>query len=147
MVELADRDLRSLRRYVGYLPDRQRCTSQVELDAEHRRLWVRLASVTRFSVSLDAEAVGMLIETLEQGTVCAVPCRREDRVRWLLGAGPPTEPGMLPLFERAANIDYAGGPMRLSLDYPDERIEIVFTPAVVTGLVEHLQLCVDVMVP
>jgi hypothetical protein len=102
-----------------------RCTTEIELDAERRWLWVRLASMARFSVALDVDAVDILAETLTDGSVCAVPCQHKDRGRWLLCAS--TE--------------------RLSLDCPDDRIEIVFTPAVITHLVDHIRRCQAAMLP
>ena len=39
--------------FAGASPDRQTCISQFELDADGRRLWVRLASSARFSVTIE----------------------------------------------------------------------------------------------
>ena len=51
MAILDGRDLSTCRRFTGYLADRSICTSLVELDEAHRRLWIRLASVSRFCVA------------------------------------------------------------------------------------------------
>jgi hypothetical protein len=105
--------------FVGALPDQQPCMSQFELDADGRRLWVRLASSPRFTVTIDADAVWMLTDTLAAGAGCAVPCLHPVRGRWLLNASPN----------------------RLALDFLDDVIEITFTPTVVTRMVAHLRCC------
>jgi hypothetical protein len=142
------RDLSTYRLFTGYLPGYRTCTTQVELDAPHKRLWVHLASVSRFSVALVPSAVDVLATTLAQGDVCAVPCDHEERGRVLLGAHPHREsdgePGVVPYAERGADASWGGGPMLvyLHLDSVDaNRIEITFTSAVTSALVDHLRAC------
>lgn len=138
------RDLSTCRLFTGYLPGYRTCTTQVELDAPHQRLWVHLASVSRFSVSLDAAAVDMLASTLEHNDVCAVPCRHEERGELLLGAHPQAEPGVVPYADRGFDAHLDGGPMQLYLylDQADtDRIEITFTRPVTSSLVDHLHTC------
>ncbi len=138
------RDLSTCRLFTGYLPGYRTCTTQVELDAPHQRLWVHLASVSRFSVSLDAAAVDVLATTLERGGVCAVPCRHDERGDVLLGAHPHLEPGVVPYADRGFDARLDGGPMQLylHLDETDaDRIEIAFTGAVTASLVDHLRTC------
>ena len=138
------RDLSTCRLFTGYLPGYRTCTTQVELDAPHSRLWMHLASVSRFSVALDAGAVDVLATTLDRNGVCAVPCLHEGLGRVLLGAHPHTEPGVVPYAERGFDARLDTGPMRvyLHLDSDDaNRIEITFTPGVTTALVDHLHTC------
>lgn len=142
------RDLSTCRLFTGYLPGYRTCTTQAELDAPHERMWVHLASVSRFSVALGPTAVDVLAATLEQGGVCAVPCDHEERGRVLLGVHPHTEndaeTGVVPYAERGAGAPWGGGPMLvyLHLDETDaNRIEITFTPAVTSALVDHLRAC------
>lgn len=138
------RDLSTCRLFTGYLPGYRTCTTQVELDAPHEQLWVHLASVSRFSVSLAAAAVEVLATTLDQGGVCAVPCDHDDRGRVLLGAHPHVETGVVPYAERGSDAQWGGGPMLLylHLDETDaNRIEITFTAAVTSTLVDHLRTC------
>lgn len=138
------RDLSTCRLFTGYLPGYRTCTTQVELDAPHLRLWVHLASVSRFSVSLAATAVDMLASTLERGGVCAVPCLHDERGEVLLGAHPHVEPGVVPYADRGFDASMDGGPMQLYLHLDDadtDRIEIAFTGAVTASLVDHLRTC------
>lgn len=138
------RDLSTCRLFTGYLPGYRTCTTQVELDAPHHRLWVHLASVARFSVALEADSVDMLASTLEHNGVCAVACRHERRGRVLLGAHPHVESGVVPYAERGFDAEFGGGPMQvyLHLDESDtDRIEITFTRSVTASLVDHLRMC------
>jgi hypothetical protein len=138
------RDLSTCRLFTGYLPGYRTCTTQVELDAPHHRLWVHLASVARFSVALAADSVDVLATTLEDNGVCAVSCQHEQRGRVLLGAHPHTESGVVPYAERGFDAEFGSGPMRvyLHLDESDsERIEITFTRSVTSALVDHLRMC------
>ena len=143
MAILDGRDLSTCRRFPGYLADRSICTSQVELDETHRRLWIRLASVSRFSVALDSTATELLIDALAEMGTCAVRCEHERGPR-LLGAHPNRDPSVIPVAERRFATVPDGGPMRLYLhlgaDQVD-RIDVTFTrPATVT-LIEHLRRC------
>lgn len=132
------------RQFLGWLPDQQPCTIEIELDADQRRLWVRLGPVARFWVAIDVDALDMLMETLILGQACAVPCHGENG-RWLLNAGPYTEPGTPPLWERTESM--AGKPMLLALDFIAESIAVAFDPAVVTEMVEYLRRCGLSMLP
>ncbi|HEX3647169.1 MAG TPA: hypothetical protein VHV49_02020 [Pseudonocardiaceae bacterium] len=137
------RDLSTCRLFTGYLPGYRTCTTQVELDAPHHRLWVHLASVSRFSVALDSGATDVLASALADGQVCAVPCQHESG-RVLLGAHPDAEPGVVPYAERGFDAHRLTSPMRiyLHLDETDpNRIEITFTPSVTEALVAHLRTC------
>jgi hypothetical protein len=145
IVRMVDgRDLSTCRLFTGYLPGYRTCTTQVELDAPHQRLWVHLASVSRFSVALAASDVDVLASTLERNGVCAVPCEHDQGGRVLLGAHPYTESGVVPYAERGFDSQLNGGPMRIYL-YLDEtdpnRIEITFTRTVTSSLVDHLHTC------
>jgi len=138
------RDLSTCRLFTGYLPGYRTCTTQVELSASHRRLWVHLASVARFSVSLVAASVEVLTTTLAGEGVCAVPAEHEHRGRVLLGAHPHTEPGVVPYTEREYSARFTGGPMGVYLNLgqsEQERVEIAFTRAVTEDLVAHLRNC------
>jgi hypothetical protein len=142
------RDLSTCRLFTGYLAGYRTCTTQVELDASHHRLWVHLASVSRFSVALDANATDVLAAALADSQVCAVPCQH-DSGRVLLGAHPDVEPGVVPYADREFDARLDVSPMRLYL-YLDEteanRIQITFTPSVTASLVDHLRTCRDGMV-
>jgi hypothetical protein len=145
IVRMVDgRDLSTCRLFTGYLPGYRTCTTQVELDAAHQRLWVHLASVSRFSVALGTSSVDALASTLDRNGVTAVPCQHEQRGRVLLGAHPHNESGVVPYAERGFDTQLNGGPMQLYL-YLDEaepnRIEITFTRAVTSTLVDHLHTC------
>lgn len=139
------RDLSTCRLFTGYLPGYRTCTTQVELDVPHHRLWVHLASVSRFSVSLAAASVDELASVLESNGVSAVACRHDERGEVLLGAHPHVEPGVVPYADRgfdATRLDV--GPMQLYLHLGEtdaERIEIAFTGAVTAALVDHLRTC------
>ncbi len=138
------RDLSTCRLFTGYLPGYRTCTTQVELDASHERLWIHLASVSRFSVALVAGAVDELAATLAQAAVCAVACRHERHGQVLLGAQPHTEPGVVPYGERGFDTLLDSGPMRLYLHLDDtesNRIAITFTAVVTSALVAHLRAC------
>lgn len=138
------RDLSTCRLFTGYLPGYRTCTTQVELDAPHERLWIHLASVARFSVELAADAVDMVAMTLDRDGVCAVPCRHEERGGVLLGVHPHTDNGVVPYAERDFDTHLDGGPMQVYLHLADaasDRIEITFTRAVTSTLVEHLCTC------
>jgi hypothetical protein len=149
IVHMVDgRDLSTCRLFTGYLPGYRTCTTQVELDAPHHRLWMHLASVSRFSVALDPDATDVLASALADGQVCAVPCRH-DSGRVLLGAHPDVGPGVVPYAAREFDAGQRSAPMRVYL-YLDEteanRIEITFTPSVTEALVDHLRTCRDDMV-
>lgn len=146
MAILDGRDLSTCRRFAGYLADRSICTSQVELDEAHRRLWIRLASVTRFSVALDAAGVDQLIDTLAGTGSCVVRCEHQDGHR-SLGADPTPEPAVIPLGERPPD-PWADPPMRLRLHLgadPMDRIEVTLTRRATDALVAHLRTCRAIM--
>jgi hypothetical protein len=133
---LDGRDLSTCRRFAGYLADRSICTSLVELDDTHSRLWIRLASVSRFSVALDKAATDLLIDTLDSASACAVRCTHEHGQR-LLGADPAPEPTVIPQSERRR----AGQAMRLYLHLDDDSIDVTLTRPAVEALVAHLRCC------
>lgn len=138
------RDLSTCRLFTGYLPGYRTCTTQVELDASHERLWIHLASVSRFSVELVAAAVEELATTLARNAVCAVSCRHDRHGQVLLGASPHTEPDVMPYAERGFDTQLDSGPMRLYLHLDDtepNRIAITFTAVVTSALVAHLRAC------
>lgn len=140
MAILDGRDLSTCRRFAGYLADRSICTSQVELDEAHRRLWIRLASVTRFSVALDRAGTDQLIDTLAGGGTCAVRCEHEAGPR-LLRVHPEPEPAIIPHSERRPD-PWSGPPMRLRLgDDPDDRIAVTLTRKATDALLAHLHAC------
>ena len=143
MAILDGRDLSTCRRFPGYLADRSICTSQVELDETHRRLWIRLASVSRFSVALDRTATELLIDALAQMGTCAVRCDHE-RGPHLLGAHPNRDPSVIPVADRRFTGLTDGGPMRLYLHLGADdvdRIDVTFTRSATTALIEHLLSC------
>jgi hypothetical protein len=154
---LDGRDLSTCRGFAGYLADRSICTSLVELDETHRRLWIRLASVTRFSVALDRSATGHLIDTLtgadndadtRNGAVVgpvpgSVPCEHELG-SWVLGAGPAPEPAVVPHSERR----FGPRPTRLHLRVGEDardRIEVTLPGRATDALVAHLRACLATM--
>jgi hypothetical protein len=140
---LDGRDLSTCRRFAGYLADRSICTSLVELDEAHRRLWIRLASVSRFSVALDTAATDVLIDTLDGMGTCAVRCEHEHGDR-LLEAGPTPQQTVIPHSERRLSAPPNGYPMRLYLhldDGSDDRIDVTLTRPATVALVEHLRAC------
>jgi hypothetical protein len=113
------------------------------LDETHRRLWIRLASVSRFSVALDAAATEQLIEALAEMGTCAVRCDHE-RGRRLLGAHPNRDPSVIPVAERRFSTLPDGGPMRLYLHLGAsevDRIDVTFTRPATRTLIEHLRTC------
>ncbi len=143
MAILDGRDLSTCRRFTGYLADRSICTSLVELDEAHRRLWIRLASVARFSVALDPAATDILVETLTSTGACALRCEHARGQR-LLGANPNCVPTVIPYSERTLSTPPHGWPMRLYLhlgDAAEDRIDVTFTRPATLALVEHLQRC------
>lgn len=143
MAILDGRDLSTCRRFAGYLADRSICTSQVELDEGHERLWIRLASVSRFSVALDPSATDLLIETLNTTGTCAVRCEHEHGQR-LLGAHPNHEPTVIPQSERRLSAPPHGRPMRLYLHLGEadtDRIDVTFTRPATLALLAHLRAC------
>lgn len=147
MAILDGRDLSTCRRFTGYLADRSICTSQVELDETHRRLWIRLASVSRFSVALDHAAACQLIVNLVDVGTCAVRCEHEHGPR-LLGAHPNPEPSLIPHSERRFSAPPHGRAMRLYLhlgDDPMDRIDVTLTRPSTEALVEHLRWCAATM--
>jgi hypothetical protein len=140
---LDGRDLSTCRRFTGYLADRSICTSLVELDETHRRLWIRLASVSRFSVALDLEATRELTESLDEMGSCAVRCEHEHGPR-LLGAHPNPEQSVIPHSERRFSAPPHGQPMRMYLHLSEdaaERIDVTLTRPATVALVAHLRLC------
>lgn len=142
MAILDGRDLSTCRRFAGYLADRSICTSLVELDETHHWLWIRLASVSRFSVRLDISATDLLIDTLDSAGACAARCTHADGQR-LLGADPAAEPGVIPHTDQNAS----GPPMRLYLHLGDtgctttDRIDVTFTRCDTVRLLGHLRTC------
>jgi hypothetical protein len=145
---LDGRDLSTCRRFTGYLADRSICTSLVELDETHRRLWIRLASVSRFSVALDRHAANLLIEALDGVGTCTVRCDHEHGPR-LLCAQPSPQPWLIPHSERRFSAPPHGGPMRLYLhlsEDADDRIDVTLTRPATLGLVDHLRSCHTAMV-
>lgn len=145
---LDGRDLSTCRRFTGYLADRSICTSQVELDEAHRRLWIRLASVARFSVALDSGATDVLVETLTSAGACALRCEHALGQR-LLGANPNCAPTAIPCSERTLSASPDGVPMRLYLHLGDsarDRIDVTFTRPATLALIDHLQTCRAAMV-
>jgi hypothetical protein len=145
---LDGRDLSTCRRFTGYLADRSICTSLVELDETHRRLWIRLASVSRFSVALDRNAATLLIDALDEVGTCAVRCDHEHGPR-LLGARPNPEPWVIPHSERRFSAPPHGGPMRLYLhlnEDADDRIDVTLTRPNTLALVDHLRACHAAMI-
>lgn len=145
MAILDGRDLATCRGFTGYLGDRSISTSLVELDEVHRRLWIRLASVSRFSVALDTTATDLLIDTLTESTTCAVRCEHADGPR-LLGASPPPAPGLIPHGERRLDQldERSRPPMRLYLHLGPadaDRIEITLSGRATDALLAHLGTC------
>jgi hypothetical protein len=146
---LDGRDLSTCRRFTGYLADRSICTSLVELDETHRRLWIRLASVSRFSVALDQDATTLLIDTLDGVGTCAVRCEHEHGGVRLLGAQPNPQPWVIPHSERRFSAPPHGGPMRLYLHLSadaDDRIDVTLTRPETLALVDHLRSCHAAMI-
>jgi hypothetical protein len=140
---LDGRDLSTCRRFAGYLADRSICTSLAELDEAHRRLWIRLASVSRFSVALDTAATDMLINALETMDSCAVRCEDEHGAQRLLAHRDP-EPTVIPHSERRLSAPPNGAPMRLCLhlgERPDDHIDVTLTRPATLALVAHLRVC------
>lgn len=149
MAILDGRDLSTCRRFTGYLADRSICTSLVELDETHRRLWIRLASVSRFSVALDQDATTLLIDTLDGVGTCAVRCEHEHGDARLLGAQPNPQPWVIPHSERRFSAPPHGGPMRLYLHLSadaDDRIDVTLTRPETLALVDHLRSCHATMI-
>jgi hypothetical protein len=145
---LDGRDLSTCRRFTGYLADRSICTSLVELDETHRRLWIRLASVSRFSVALDRGAADLLIDNLVEMGTCAVSCEDEHGPR-LLGAHPNLEPSVIPHSERRFSAPPHGRPMGLYLHLgtaPADRIDVTLTWPSTVALVDHLRSCATLMI-
>jgi hypothetical protein len=145
---LDGRDLSTCRRFPGYLADRSICTSLVELDETHRRLWIRLASVSRFSVALDRQATELLIGALTEMGTCAIDCEHEHGRR-LLGAHPNRDPSVIPVAERRFTQAIEGRPMRLCLHLgaaPVDRIDVTITRPATFSLIEHLRMCHSTMV-
>ncbi|HEX5404712.1 MAG TPA: hypothetical protein VFX16_20680 [Pseudonocardiaceae bacterium] len=143
MAILDGRDLSTCHRFTGYLADRSICTSLAELDETHQRLWIRLASVSRFSVALDTSTTDRLIDTLDEMGVCALRCEHEHGPR-LLCADPNPEPGIIPHSERRHSSPPHGRPMRLYLhlsENPDDRIDVTLTRPATVALVTHLRAC------
>lgn len=143
MAILDGRDLSTCRRFPGYLADRSICTSLVELDETHHRLWIRLASVSRFSVALDRQATELLIDTLTEMGTGAIGCDHEAGRR-LLGAHPNRDPSVIPVAERRFMRAAEGGPMRLYLhlgEEPVDRIDVTLTRPTTVALIEHLRIC------
>lgn len=142
MAILDGRDLSTCRRFAGYLADRSICTSLVELDEAHLRLWIRLASVTRFSVALDVAGVERLIDALVAQVACVVRCEHEKGAH-VLRADPAPEPAVIPHSERRiAGRD--GHPFLLSLHLSEadvDRIEVILPRPTVDALVGHLLAC------
>ncbi len=148
MAILDGRDLATCRRFTGYLADRSICTSLVELDEVHRRLWIRLAAVSRFSVALDTAATDLLIDTLAESGTCAVRCEHEDGPR-LLGADPAPEPAVIPHSDRLLDTR-RGQPMRLYLHLAEtaaDRIEVTLGCPATDALTAHLRACRAAMPP
>jgi hypothetical protein len=145
---LDGRDLSTCRRFAGYLADRSICTSLVELDDTHHRLWIRLASVSRFSVALDMAATDLLTDTLDSASACAVRCAHEHGPR-LLGADPDPEPVAIPHSERRLSAPPHGQAMRLYLHLGQDardRIDVTLTRPAVEALVTHLRGCRAMMI-
>ncbi|HEX9335512.1 MAG TPA: hypothetical protein VF892_06490 [Pseudonocardiaceae bacterium] len=143
MAILDGRDLSTCRRFPGYLADRSICTSLVELDETHRRLWIRLASVSRFSVALDRPSTELLIETLDETGTCAVRCEHEDG-SLLLGAHPNRDPSVIPVADRRLTGAMDGRPMRLYLHLGADavdRIDVTLIRPATVALVGHLRMC------
>jgi hypothetical protein len=144
---LDGRDLSTCRRFAGYLADRSICTSLAELDETHRRLWIRLASVSRFSVALDRDATDLLIATLDLGGACAVRCEHERGTR-LLGANPNPDQNVIPHSERRFSAPPFGRPMRMYLHLGEgstDRIDVTLTRPATVELVTHLRHCRSTM--
>lgn len=149
MAILDGRDLSTCRRFTGYLADRSICTSLVELDETHRRLWIRLASVSRFSVALDQDATTLLIDALDEVGTRAVRCEHEHGGARLLGALPNPQPWVIPHSERRFSAPPHGGPMRLYLHLSadaDDRIDVTLTRPETLALVDHLRSCHAAMI-
>lgn len=147
MAILDGRDLSTCRAFTGYLGDRTLCTSLAELDEAHRRLWIRLASVSRFSVALDRTAADRLIGALDAMDACAVPCEHHSGRR-LLGTRPHQGPGPIPHSDRALSSPPHGRPMSVSLRLGDDaadRIDVTLTRPATVNLVNHLRRCRDAM--
>jgi hypothetical protein len=145
---LDGRDLSTCRRFTGYLADRSICTSLVELDETHRRLWIRLASVSRFSVALDRDATTLLIDALDGVGTCTLRCEHERGAR-LLGAQPSPQPWVIPHSDRRFSAPPHGGPMRLYLHLSpaaEDRIDVTLTRPATLELVDHLRTCHAAMV-
>jgi hypothetical protein len=140
---LDGRDLSTCRRFAGYLADRSICTSLVELDEAHRHLWIRLASVSRFSVALDSAGTDMLIDALETMDSCALRCETDHGAR-LLHAHRSQEPTLIPQSERRLSAPPNGAPMRLYLhlgEALDDQIDVTLTRPATLALVAHLRVC------
>jgi hypothetical protein len=140
---LDGRDLSTCRRFAGYLADRSICTSLVELDEAHRRLWIRLASVSRFSVALDSAATDMLIDALETMGSRALDCETEHGTR-RLHAHRSEAPNLIPHSERRLSAPPNGAPMRLYLHLGEtlaDQIDVTLTRPATLALVTHLRVC------
>jgi hypothetical protein len=113
------------------------------LDEAHRRLWIRLASVSRFSVALSRAAAEQLIDALERMGTCAVPTHHDDGPR-LLCVQPNRDPSVIPVAERRCAAFADGCPMRMYLHLSEDaadRIDVTFTHPVTRALLDHLRVC------
>jgi hypothetical protein len=120
----------------------------VELDETHRRLWIRLASVSRFSVALDRATTTLLIDALDGVGTCTLRCDHEHGPH-LLGARPNPEPWVIPHSERRFSAPPHGGPMRVYLhlsEEADDRIDVTLTRPTTLTLVDHLRSCHAAMI-
>jgi hypothetical protein len=137
------RDLATCLHFPGYLADRSTCTSLVELDETHRRLWLRLASLARFSVALDQQATDALIGSLDRTIAGAVRGEHTDGMA-VVRMRPTDDLSVIPQRERRLSLPPNRRPMRISLHLPDDPapgIDMILTRPTTIDIVAHLRRC------
>jgi hypothetical protein len=137
------RDLATCLLFPAYLADRSTCTSLVELDETHRRLWLRLASLSRFSVALDQAATDVLIGSLDRALAGAVRCEHAEGMV-VVRVRPAADLTVIPQRERRLSLPPNRGPMRISLhvnDNPAHEIDMILTRPTTIDIVAHLRRC------
>ncbi|MGQ0840448.1 hypothetical protein [Actinokineospora sp.] len=110
----------------GRTPDGGNCTTIFDLALDRGHLIVYPAAVGDFALSLDLDAVRMLLSIVEARSAGMVPGLHPLCGYWLLGVAPYSSSVEPEWTDRAADAPPYLGPIELYVRLPDKEIHIIY---------------------
>jgi hypothetical protein len=99
-------------------PDSHPCTTIFDLTETRTHVLVQPSTIDKFSLLIDADAIRVLLETIDNNAACAVPAHHPTHGTRLLGLR-PHDPNW-------TNTPPRPGPVTLYIHLPNDEIQVVF---------------------